>query len=193
VVSLLGVRWVIAYPEDCDWMAQALTFRVASETDTLCVIENPHPDPIFTLGPGIEVETIEEATTRIQARPWAAPPVVTPPDATVPEDGPPDARGLVAVLRAEADGVTLGTSSPAARWLLVRETWSRGWTATIDGAPVTIHPAAGTFFAVRVPKGPHRVVISYRTPGLRAGLAIAATWLGLVAVGAARARRRAPS
>ena len=69
--------------------------------------------------------------------------------------------------------------------------YSSGWSATVDGEPVETVRANTGFTGVPVPPGEHAVVLTYVTPGLRAGLAIAlATLCGLVAYAIIDRRRR---
>jgi uncharacterized membrane protein YfhO len=59
-----------------------------------------------------------------------------------------------------------------------------GWSATLDGAPVSIARADGGFRAVHLPAREHRVDLTYRPPVLRLGLGLSfAALLVLVAVG----------
>jgi len=64
------------------------------------------------------------------------------------------------------------TSSPRPAWLVVRETWAPGWTATVDGRPAAVHRADVAFQAVRVPAGKHLVVLRYRPSILNIGLVV---------------------
>jgi Bacterial membrane protein YfhO len=80
--------------------------------------------------------------------------------------------------------VLLDCDSPAGGYAVLLDEWAPGWSAATDSHPAPILLADGLFRAVPVEPGPHQVVLSYRTPGLRAGLAISllawlagATWL----------------
>jgi hypothetical protein len=75
-------------------------------------------------------------------------------------------------------------------WLVLTDTASVGWTATVDGAPTAITLANAWQRAVRVEPGEHRVVFEYRTPGLRGGAAITALCAASLAVWAALSRLR---
>ena len=56
---------------------------------------------------------------------------------------------------------------------------SEGWTATIDGEPVTVENINIGFMAVRVPAGVHHVRFNYMTPGIIIGVLVTA---GAIAV-----------
>lgn len=61
----------------------------------------------------------------------------------------------------EADGTA---------YLVMRDSWGRGWSATVDGRQARVVRANGRHRAVPVPAGRHTVVLRYRPAGLRAGL-----------------------
>jgi hypothetical protein len=64
--------------------------------------------------------------------------------------------------------------------LVVTEGWSPGWTASLDGVPARVLRVNGDRLAVVLGAGAHRLVLRYRGPGLRAGVALAA--LGVFAL-----------
>ena len=70
-----------------------------------------------------------------------------------------------------------------------------GWTATVDGQAAAI-TRTSAFGAVQVPAGKHRVVLTYRAPGLRAGAVVSALSLlltvGLLTASRISRRRRRP-
>lgn len=76
--------------------------------------------------------------------------------------------------------------------LLVRVPYDKGWSATVDGAPVEIERADVGFMAIHLGQGSHDVVLEYRTPYLAVGTCVSA--LGVVlAIGYCRllaSRRR---
>ena len=77
---------------------------------------------------------------------------------------------------------------------VAREQFHPGWSATVDGRPATILRANTVMRGVLLPAGRHRVVMTFRAPGLRAGVALSAAslvvCLSLVAFGAWRSRLR---
>ena len=91
-------------------------------------------------------------------------------------------RGSVRRLDERAGFAAYQTEADGAGALVLRESWSRGWRATVDGAPVTVLRANGKHCAVAVPHGRHRVDLRYDPPGLRAGLVCSACALLLVVV-----------
>ena len=90
--------------------------------------------------------------------------------------------------------VLLDCDSPGGGYAVLLDEWAPGWTAATDGRPAPILLADGLFRAVPVEPGPHRIVVSYSTPGLRAGAAVSLlAWLGGAAwLLAGWSRRRPP-
>jgi len=77
-------------------------------------------------------------------------------------------------LRVEADGPTVA---------VVRDAWAPGWRARVNGRETPVLRADGRHRAVPVPAGRSEVVLEYRPPGLRMGLALAvlaASVLGVI-------------
>jgi hypothetical protein len=70
-----------------------------------------------------------------------------------------------AVIRLRAD---------SAGCITVRETWDPGWTARLDGRPLTVVPGAGPFLTLQVPKGEHQIILRYDPPEVRIGAVISA-------------------
>lgn len=59
--------------------------------------------------------------------------------------------------------------------------WCKGWSATVNGEPVTVDKINGGFCAIVVPKGVGEISFTYETPGLKYG--IMATGAGAVLLG----------
>ncbi|MDQ3639900.1 MAG: YfhO family protein [Actinomycetota bacterium] len=66
--------------------------------------------------------------------------------------------------------VELATRGPA--WLVFPETWSKGWSATIDGKRTSVRRANYSQRAIRVPGGESTVKLRYRPAGLDVGLTL---------------------
>lgn len=92
------------------------------------------------------------------------------------------ARQIVATATAQR----YETQADGSGYLVTRDTFVRGWTATVDGRPAAILRANGKHRAVPVPAGRHAVELRYHSPGLTVGLALMA--VAGVACGAAWVR-----
>jgi uncharacterized membrane protein YfhO len=88
--------------------------------------------------------------------------------------------------------------------VVVADTQFPGWSATMDGAPVTIHRVNHMVRGVAVPEGRHRLKMVYvpegwarSVPVTRAGMgawALAAlAWLGIAAARRFRPKRETPA
>jgi hypothetical protein len=66
-------------------------------------------------------------------------------------------------------------------YLVVLDSYSDDWSATLDGRPATIARANGLFRAVRLPAGVHRVEFSYRPRPLVWGTAVTLAALVMIA------------
>ena len=72
--------------------------------------------------------------------------------------------------------------------LVRRETWLAGWSAQIDGRPMTIRRVEGLFQAVTVPAGSHVITFSFTPPGM--GWALAGMLAGCALMFVPTVRRR---
>jgi hypothetical protein len=107
-----------------------------------------------------------------------------------------DAAGVPAVV-GHPDPATwrVVTGSAGAAVLRLRLSDVPGWSASIDGKPLSLQRYAGVMLQARVPPGHHTVVLRYRPVTFTLGVALAAAAaVGLVAVPVALAtvRRRRP-
>ena len=73
--------------------------------------------------------------------------------------------------------------------LVVSEGWDRGWSAAVDDARAPIVRVNHALMAVALGPGIHRVVLTYRTPGLALGTVLAALTALLLGVTVARGAR----
>jgi hypothetical protein len=88
--------------------------------------------------------------------------------------------------------LVIEAETPVASTVVVRDAYSAGWTAAVDGNPARLLRADGRHLAVAVPAGRHRIALDYEPPGLRVGamvglLAAVVTILLLVRPGRRRA------
>ena len=63
--------------------------------------------------------------------------------------------------------------------------YDKGWTAQVDGNPVTLRQVLGTFTGLDLSEGRHTVVLTYRPEGLKAGVIISVSALALLLIFAA--------
>jgi hypothetical protein len=100
---------------------------------------------------------------------------------------PPDRASLplspCSVASYVPEHVQLDCESSAGGYVTLVDAHAPGWTATVDGAPAGIVTADFLLRAVAVQPGRHRVEFIYRTPFLRAGMALSAlSWLAWLAL-----------
>ena len=67
-------------------------------------------------------------------------------------------------------------------FLVVSESWSPGWRATIDGHAASVLRTNALVLGVPVPRGHHRVRMTYDPPGLRAGALVSSGTLAAFAL-----------
>ncbi len=84
--------------------------------------------------------------------------------------GPFEAR----IVRYDERLVEVETESDAGALLVLLDAYAPGWTATVTGAPATIHLANVAYRAVPLPAGRHLVRFTYTPPGWPGALGITA-------------------
>lgn len=92
-------------------------------------------------------------------------------------------------LRVHNNRVTGTATAQQATVLTTSIPYSPGWHLTVDGQSVATQVVNVGFVGARLPAGTHTVKLTYRTPGLRAGLTLSAIG-GLVIVGTLLGPRR---
>jgi hypothetical protein len=100
----------------------------------------------------------------------------------------PGARaGRAEVIRPATDGLDIRAEGPGL--LVVSEGWDLGWSAEVDDVPAKVVRVNHAQMAVPLGPGIHRLVFSYRAPGLVVGAilaALAAAGIGVALAGAGR-------
>jgi hypothetical protein len=103
---------------------------------------------------------------------------------------PTAASGSVRPVGDDTQEVAFEVETGQSATLVILDGWAPGWSATVDGVPVAVQ-RAGHHRAVDVPAGRSTVRMSYRPPGLHAGLTLAAA-SALALVAASWRGRRTP-
>ena len=97
---------------------------------------------------------------------------------------PTDTRvsGTTQIVEDLPERVVIESDAAMPAYLVLADTYDPGWSATVDGQPVPIHPAYLTFRAVYLPAGSHSIVFTYRPAGFQIGLLLTGfgSLLGLV-------------
>jgi hypothetical protein len=99
--------------------------------------------------------------------------------------GSPTATGMDASVRVRdysADKIQLEVVTPAAGILVITNSFSPFWRATIDGTPAAVFPVDYAFQGIVVPAGAHGVELRYRPPYSFGGAAQPLLLAALVAV-----------
>lgn len=87
--------------------------------------------------------------------------------------------------------LVLGVDAPEGGWLVVRESYARGWEARVDGVPAPVLPADAVFRAVALPAGAKRVELVFHAPWAAVGACVSALAAVACVLAALRARRAA--
>ena len=111
---------------------------------------------------------------------------------TVPghDESTASTTSAVTLVERRPSRITFLTHAASESFLVFFDAYSEGWTVTVDGATDRVLRADVCFRGVRLAGGTHRVVFSYRPPGVRDGLLLGL--LGLVLLAAVARRRGAP-
>jgi hypothetical protein len=91
-------------------------------------------------------------------------------------------RGTAALVQDDPDRVVVEVDTESDTLLVLRDAYSNGWRATVDGSPVEIVRVDHAFRGVELGPGEHRVVFDYRPTSLRLGLLLTLGGVVLVAL-----------
>ena len=78
------------------------------------------------------------------------------------------------ILQYSPERIELETFTSSSATLFIADAYAKGWRASIDGRPAEVRPGLVAGRAILVPVGQHRILLTYRTPGLRLGLCLTA-------------------
>lgn len=87
-------------------------------------------------------------------------------------------KNRVTFKRPKPEQCDIVTESNQRGWLVVSQTWFRGWSAKLDRQYIPLYQANGGNIAMAVPAGRHVITLTYSTPHLIAGAIIALIGLG---------------
>jgi hypothetical protein len=82
------------------------------------------------------------------------------------------ASGSVRPLASNPQEARYEVEAAGSGFLVTRDTFARGWSATVDGRAMPVLRANGKHRAVPIEEGRHQVVLRYRAPGLRGGVLV---------------------
>jgi hypothetical protein len=138
------------------------------------VVADTHEQIERLFAPG-DVDSEEPVVTAVSAAPAVG---------ATGSPGSPAAR----IVEESANRVRIeATAGPGGGFLVLLDTFSPGWTATVDGQRAVIYRGNALFRTVPLVPGPHRVEFRYRPWSFQAGGAISlAGLLGIILL----ARRR---
>jgi hypothetical protein len=145
------------------------------------VLRNPTAMPRAYVVPRAEVAADDSSTVARFREGDPRESVLMPADPLGPCSGPRQAFTPAVWTSTDPDRVVLEVTTEAPGLLVIADTWMPGWSAEVDGryAPIFRGNRAQRVVPLARP-GPHEIVLTYRTPGLRAGLAISSASVVIV-------------
>jgi hypothetical protein len=90
--------------------------------------------------------------------------------------------GRVTAVEWRTNDVEVNVRAGRPAFLVVSQSWSPGWSASIDGRKAPALRTNGLVLGVPVPSGHHGIRLTYSPPGLRAGALVSSGTLGAFAV-----------
>lgn len=148
--------------------------------------EVPNPRPFAFIASSAVVSSPDQAA-QVMARDPLGPVVIE--GTCCPKTSAAEVSGV----RRGVQEVLVEVEGQGASLLVLLQTYTPDWNATVDGMPVQVLPANVLFQAVQVPAGRHHVRLSYEpaavTQGAVLSLGGAAGIAGLIVVGVVRRRR----
>lgn len=184
LLDLLNTRYIVVSGEQPTPLELA-GLPVVFDNGAARILERPNPLPRAWLVHEARQATDEETRTALLAGafdPRTVALVPGPPPALQPPANPANDR--VTIVDHAADEIRITTESDSASLLLMSEIVYPAWEATVDGEPVEILTADGLIRAIAVPAGSHTIVARFDSSSLKLGLAITATTLLGIVLGA---------
>jgi hypothetical protein len=196
-IRLLGVRSLIV-SEASQVLPRGITGRVIARDHGYLLLALDQAEPRVSVVPSwhrvddgrlaLEAVSVDDFDPALEAVVEGSPPVAPVPGAV--------AR-TATYREAQPEDVTVDVSTATPAIVTIRNAWDRGWSATLDGRPVTVYRTDYLLQGIAVPPGDHEIRLTYRESTIGVGLlASAVAWAGAAAGFAAawalaRRRRRA--
>ena len=190
VIDMLGVRWAIVTTDEQEvpagWKLLSsgsqpplLTLRDGNpEAMNYQVYENTTELPrAMVVGQATTVRAGEDGTAAL-ARCNFREEVLLLKD--ILAEGPRAEPRAASIERYTANEVVINVDATAPGYLVLSDSWSPGWTASVDDLPTEVLRANVAFRAVPVPAGNHTVRFRFWPPGLSEGATISLLTLGLL-------------
>lgn len=95
---------------------------------------------------------------------------------------PAETGAVIREVRDASDHMDIVVESDGPGWLVVADALQNGWQASVNGVPTSLFHADHALVAVAIPEGNSVVSLSYKPPGLKAGLTISGLSLIVVVV-----------
>ena len=86
----------------------------------------------------------------------------------------------VTITRYEPNRIELTARNPQPGYLVLSETYYRGWDALVDGAETPVHRTNYALRGINVPAGEHHIEFVFRSPSFRMGAVLSAVGVLLV-------------
>ena len=161
------------------------------ELDGVRVLLNPDARPLVSAVPRGEAVGFGQGFEALERAGADALDDVAHVEAVGRMDLPDGGSAEVAEWSMEGSGTTARVVSDEGAVLVALDAAVPGWQAFVDGSATEVVTADHLFLGVVVPPGEHEVLLTYRAPGLVAGLWLSALGLGLLVAAAVGARLRA--
>ncbi len=112
------------------------------------------------------------------------------------EDGGPPGHEIengpaTVVTHRRGTDLTLDVDAKGSAWIIVTQTFWKGWKATLDGRPVPLSFGDYAFVALRCPAGRHRIELRFWPSSFTIGIAVCALAISGILVSSRRRRLRA--
>lgn len=177
-LAAAGVRWYLTAPQ-----ASLPKTLMRYRSGPTAIAELPNSRPFaFGVATGSVIEAPNAAAAAaIMAREPLGPVVVEGCCGATSAPTSPPALQPVTVVSRDQGAMTLQVIMPHNGVVVLLQSYASGWSAQVDGNPVSIHPADVLFQAVSVSAGSHSITLRYRPASFVLGTTVSAVSLLIVA------------